>query len=396
MARATVAASATLTQALKTRANELGFNRAGIIAAGPARRLAAYLSWIAEEMHGEMHYLARADREARRRDPGLILTGVKSMVIVGLDYHTADLPQAIADDPSRGRFSNYAWGIDYHELMTPRLKSLAEWMRKQSGDPAIESRVYVDTGAILERDHGETAGLGFTGKNTMLIDPRRGSWLFLGALLTTVVLDYDPPPEERPAMPSCGSCTRCLSACPTAAFPKPYVLDARRCISYLTIELKGWIPGELRPLMGNWVYGCDVCQEVCPFNRFARPTAVAGFSPSDWDAAAPPLLDLLALDDEAFGRRFAGSPIRRIGRGRLVRNACVAAGNWGGAAVVPALIRLLGDAEPLVRGHAAWALHQVGGERAHEALTAALEMEAVDLVRGEIAGHMGQGTAGSS
>jgi epoxyqueuosine reductase len=284
--------------------------------------------------------------------------------------------------------------------MTPRLEALGEWLAKRAGQQweggaAVRSRAYVDTGALLERDHGETAGLGFTGKNTLLIDPRRGSWFFLGVLLTTLALDYDSTLSDAlsPSLsqganesipvpvggagggPSCGRCHRCLDACPTAAFPAPYVLDARRCISYLTIELKGWIPAELRPLMGNWVYGCDVCQAVCPFNRFAAPTTEAAFRPASWDAVAPPLLDLLALDEATFVRRFAISPVRRIGRARLVRNACVAAGNWGSAAAVPALVALLADAAPLVRGHAAWALRRIGGEVAHAALSAALITE---------------------
>ncbi len=370
---------------LRERARLLGFNRVGVIPAGPARRLDAYLRRIADGLHGEMSYLARPDRLARRRDPGIILPGVQSFVIVGLDYYTADLPPDIAADPSRGRLSNYAWGVDYHDVMTPRLAALAGWLREQPGAGEVGSRVYVDTGAILERDHGETAGLGFTGKNTMLIDPRRGSWFFLGVLLTTAALDYDPPPETRPEMPTCGRCTRCLTACPTAAFPQPYVLDARRCISYLTIELKGWIPPDLRPLMGNWVYGCDVCQEVCPFNRFARPTGEVAFYPIDWASAAPPLLELLALDEETFARRFDGSPIKRIKRARLVRNACVAAGNWGSQTAVPALVSLLADDEPLVRGHAAWALHQIGGEVARAALAAARATETDAAVRREIA-----------
>lgn len=375
-----------LAGALKEQARSLGFNRAGIIPAGPARRLDAYLRWIAAGQHGEMGYMARPDRQARRRDPNLILPGVRSFVVVGLDYHTAELPPAIAADPSRGRISNYAWGVDYHEILTPRLEALAEWLRRQPGRGEVSSRVYVDTGAILERDHGETAGLGFTGKNTLLIDPRRGSWFFLGMLLTTQALAYDPPPAERRPLPGCGGCTRCLSACPTAAFPEPYVLDARRCISYLTIELKGWIPLELRPLMGNWVYGCDVCQVVCPFNRFAGPTGEPAFFPVDLEAAAPPLLDLLALDEAAFAGRFANSPVRRIGRARLVRNACVAAGNWGSAAAVPALVTLLADSAPLVRGHAAWALRRIDSPAAHAALAAALDSEDDPAVVRELVG----------
>ena len=375
-----------LTDALREQAVALGFNRIGVIPAGPARRLDAYLRRIADGMHGEMGYLARPDRVERRREPGIILPGVRSFVVVGLDYYTADVPPELAADPSRGRISNYAWGVDYHDVMTPRLEALAGWLRAQPGAGEVASRAYVDTGAILERDHGETAGLGFTGKNTMLIDPRRGSWFFLGLLLTTQPLRYDPPPEARPEMPSCGRCTRCLVACPTAAFPAPYVLDARRCISYLTIELKGWIPRELRPLMGNWVYGCDVCQEVCPFNRFAQPTGEPAFYAPDPNTATPPLLDLLALDEEAFVGRFANSPIKRIKRGRLVRNACVAAGNWGSREALPALVTLLGDRDPLVRGHAAWALWQIGGEEARAALEAALVNETDEDVRREIAG----------
>ena len=458
-----------LTAELKAQATALGFNRVGVIPAAPARRLEAYLAWIAAGYHGEMGYLARPDRVARRRDLEVILPGARSLVVVGLDYATAPPPADLIADPSRGRFSNYAWGADYHDVMTPRLEALAGWLEREAqgsrgageqgrqprpvGEGAIpprplgegwgeglppphpsgegwgegvRSRVYIDTGALLERDHGETAGLGFIGKNTLLIDPRRGSWFFLGVLLTTLPLDYDSTLPEAlsptlsqgakeargsiplpvggarggPAgteeatlskgamgsagMPSCGRCRRCLDACPTAAFPAPYVLDARRCISYLTIELKGWIPADLRPLMGNWVYGCDICQAVCPFNRFATPTAEAAFRPASWDAVAPPLLDLLALDEPDFARRFANSPVRRIGRARLVRNACVAAGNWGSPAAVPALVALLADDAPLVCGHAAWALRRIGGAAAHAALAAALTTETDPAVRHEL------------
>jgi len=385
MSPTTDSTAAALTHALRAEASALGFNRVGVISAGPARRLDAYLRWIDEGMHGEMGYMARPDRVVRRQNPGIILPNVRSFVVVGLDYATARIPSVIAGDPSRGRISNYAWGVDYHDIMTPRLEALAGWLRERLGTDDVKSRVYVDTGAILEKDHGETAGLGFTGKHTLLIDPRRGSWFFLGLLLTTAALDYDPVPEERPQIAGCGSCTRCQAACPTAAFPQPYVLDARRCISYLTIELKGWIPRELRPLMGNWVYGCDVCQDVCPFNRFAQPTTEPLFFPANWDTAAPPLLDLLALDGETFAQHFAGSPIKRIKRGRLVRNACVAAGNWGSHEAVPPLIALLGDIDPLVRGHAAWALQRIGGAAAHAALAAALVSENDEDVRRELA-----------
>lgn len=371
-----------LAAALKERALALGFSLVGVVSAEPARRLDAYLAWIAAQMHGAMDYLARPDRVARRRDLNVILPGARALVCVGLEYTTAGLPPAVTADPARGRISNYAWGADYHAVMTPRLQALADWLAAQSDAP-VRSRVYVDTGAILERDHAETAGLGFTGKNAMLIHPRRGSFLFLGELLTTLPLPPDPSADP---MPSCGRCARCLTACPTAAFPQPYVLDARRCISYLTIELKGWIPRDLRPLLGNWVYGCDVCQEVCPFNRFAAPTSAAAlFQPAELAVAAPPLVDLLALDEAQFAARYGRGPIGRLGRARLVRNACVAAGNWGDPRAVPPLMALLRDAEPLVRGHAAWALGRIGQRDGLAAVAAALEQETDTAVQAESA-----------
>jgi epoxyqueuosine reductase len=409
-----------LTEQLKQKAFDLGFSMVGVVAAEPGRRLDAYRRWLALERHGEMGYLARPDRLARRQDLNVILPGVRSLICVGLDYATLQLPDDIAGDPSRGRISNYAWGTDYHDLMTPRLEELAAWLQRQVAEnpkpqvpnpksqltidnsssspnplipapssPAVMSKVYVDTGAILERDHAESAGLGFTGKNSMLIAPRRGSWFFLGELLTTAVLTPDAPVQRianslSSPMPTCGSCHRCLDACPTHAFPEPYVLDARRCISYLTIELRGWLPRELRPLMGNWVYGCDICQVVCPFNRFARPSAEAAFWPANLAAAAPPLLELLALDEAAFAARFAGSPIKRIKRRGLLRNACVAAGNWGSPSAVPALSRLLADPEPILRGHAAWALRQIDNKEARAAVQQALANETDEQVKEEL------------
>lgn len=373
-----------ITQQLKQKAAELGFNRVGIIPAEPSPHLAAYLRWVAQEYHGEMGYLARPDRVARRQDLNIILPGVRSLVCVGLDYSTVPIPAAMAQDPSRGRISNYAWGQDYHQMMTPRLEALAAWLRQTAvtlSASAITTKVYVDTGALLERDHAARAGFGFSGKNTMLIAPRHGSWFFLGELLTTLPLQYDTPPK---AMPHCGKCTACLTACPTQAFPTAYTLDARRCISYLTIEHKGWIPRDLRPLMGNWVYGCDVCQEVCPFTRFVRPASETAFYPANWDFAAPPLLELLQLDEAGFEHRFAHSPIRRIKRERLMRNACVAAGNWGQETAVPLLAVLLHDPSPLVRGHAAWALGQIASPTAQHALITALPHETDPIVHDEI------------
>lgn len=377
-----------LTADLRQQALSLGFSRVGIIPAMPGRRLEAYLQWVSAGQHGEMAYLARPDRLARRQDLNMILPGVQSIICVAVDYATLQPPEEIAQDPSRGRISNYAWGMDYHEVMQPRLEMLASWLKEQVRDTAVSHRVYVDTGPLLERDHAETAGLGFIGKNTMLIAPKQGSYCFLGEILTTLPL----PPSRFTFHAhaahhiSCGSCHRCLDTCPTNAFPQPYVLDARRCISYLTIELKGWIPKELRPLMGNWVYGCDICQQVCPFNRFARKgeSEQWAVNSGQWGNTAPPLLQLLGLTEEQFEVQFTHSPIRRIKRVRLVRNACVAAGNWGSQTAVPALVALLDDPHPIVRGHAAWALYQIGGDVAKTAVSQALAYETDEAVRREL------------
>jgi epoxyqueuosine reductase len=307
-----------------------------------------------------------------------------------MDHASAGPPEDFLNDPGRGRIASYAWGVDYHQVMQPKLEALGRWLAAEAGG-TVAQKVYVDTGAVLERDHAETAGLGFTGKNTMLIAPRRGSWSFLGELLTTVRLT--PDKVTRPPA-GCGKCRRCLSACPTDAFPEPYVLDARRCISYLTIEFKGWIPRALRPLMGNWVYGCDVCQSVCPFNRFAPADVEQAYLPDSWQRAAPSLLDLLALDEAAFAERYAASPIKRIKRDRLVRNACVAAGNWGSYEALGPLTSLLRDKSALVRGHAAWAVGQIGDQQAAGALQHALDWEEDSRVRQELSQALSQMEAG--
>jgi epoxyqueuosine reductase len=342
-------------EALKSQARELGFNLVGLTRAKPSPTLDAYLRWINAGMNGGMSYMARPDRVARRRDLNVILPGARSLIVAGLDYQTTAVPDSTLNDPSRGRIAAYAWGLDYHDILTPRLEALADWIQVESGKH-FSHRAYVDTGAILERSHAQQAGMGFIGKNTMLIHPRRGSAFFLGEILTDLEFDvYDTP--HRPTM--CGSCTRCLNACPTNAFPRPHVLDARRCISYLTIEHKGTINPELRPLMGNWIFGCDVCQDICPFQRFAQPTKELAFFPVDTDRAAPPLLELLTLNEAVFKTRFQNTPIERIKRERLVRNACIAVGNWGHAGAIPPLKRLLNDTSSLVREHAAWALAQI-------------------------------------
>lgn len=367
---------------LKQKAIQLGFNIVGVVPAQPAPTLEAYFNWIEAGMHGSMGYMARPDRQIRRKDLQVILPGVKSIILVGLDYRTGTAPSHILEHPSRGRIATYAWGLDYHDVMTPRLESLADWMLNEPGKPG-NYRVYVDTGAILERAHGQQAGLGFIGKNTMLIHPRRGSYFFLGEILTDTEFDtYDVPGKTT----MCGSCTRCLTACPTNAFPQPYVLDARRCISYLTIEHKGWIDHAMRPLMGNWVFGCDICQDVCPWQRFSVPTSETAFHPEDvHQRAAPLLIDLLEMDDRTFAQHFADTPVARLKRDRLVRNACIAAGNWGDSKAIPSLTRLMEDNSPLVRGHAAWAVSRILRDESVPILEKQHKRESEEDVHSEIA-----------
>jgi epoxyqueuosine reductase len=381
-----------IVERIRARARALGFDVTGIAPAeAGAPAMEAYRAWLARGFHGQMGYLARPDAVARRADPARIMPGVRSILVVGLSYHSQPLPPPLRDDPSRGIIASYAWGPDYHDLMLPHLEELAAAVEAESSRPAAH-RAYVDTGPLLERALGTRAGLGFVGRNTNLIHPRLGSWLFLGELLLAADL---PPTQDdgQPAGGTCGRCTRCLQACPTAAFPAPYVLDARRCISYLTIELKGPIPRELRPLVGNRIFGCDICQEVCPWNRrFARPGDPAALWPAPpSEVMAPFLLELLALDEEGFRRRFAGSPVKRAKRRGLLRNVAVALGNWGNTAAVPGLFWALEDAEALVRGHAAWALGRIGGARAQEGLRRALAEERDDWVREEMEEALGSG-----
>ena len=365
---------------IRARALALGFSRVGLTPARPAPRMEAYLDWVAAGRQGEMHYLARPDRLARRRDLQAILPGARTLVMVAVDYGP------VGPEPQKGvgRVAAYARGADYHAALLSRLESLANWLRQQSSQP-LRCRAYVDTGALLERGHAQQAGLGFIGKNTMLIHPRHGSDFFLGEILTDLEVEaYDPPGRET----QCGTCARCLAACPTQAFVGPYVLDARRCISYLTIEHPGWIDRKLRPQMGQWVFGCDICRNVCPWQKFA-PGAGSAPGPS-WPELKPRLLWpaslgwFLNLDQAALDHAFPDTALHRTGRERLVRNACVAAGNSRDVELVPALRARLEDASPLVRGHAAWALWQVAGRAAAPWLRARLATEAESEVRDEL------------
>ena len=337
-----------------------------------------------------MAYMSRTAE--KRREARLAFPGVRSIVVLGWNYHLRELPEEVRRDPARGLIASYAWGDDYHDVLRPLLEELADFAHRESGGIAT-ARAYVDTGPVLERDWAAAAGLGFIGKNTCFIRPRSGSWLFLAEILLDVELEpsvmetearrLSTRPQETAG--TCGRCTRCLDICPTQALVSPYILDARRCISYLTIELKGPIPMELRPLLGNWVFGCDLCQDVCPWNRrFARPR-----QPVALEAAitlgAPPLLDLVRLTPEAFRKKFRRSPVLRAKRRGFLRNVCVALGNWGSGEVVPALADALRDREPLVRGHAAWAMGRTEDRpRARSHLQNALAHEIDAQVRGEI------------
>ena len=354
-----------LTEQIKRKARGMGFNPVGIAPAGPPEHWGFYLDWLARGYAGQMAYLGR--NLERRSDPQQVLPGARTVLCVGMNYNqgTGAPP---ADGRPRGKVSRYARGDDYHDLMTARLKRLLEWIQRLQ--PEVRGRVYVDTGPVLERDFAALAGLGWFGKHTNLIHKRRGSWFFLGEILLTIPLIYD-----RPVADHCGTCTLCMDACPTEAIPQPFVLDSNRCISYLTIELKGAIPRPYREKIGDWIYGCDICQEVCPWNlKHAKPTDEPTLKARD-GLDAPDLSELLAMDQPTFSRRFRGSPIKRAKRRGILRNAAVALGNRGTAADIPALAAVLSDPEPLVRGHAAWALGRIGGPEARRALSVALGAE---------------------
>ena len=378
---------------IRARARALGFDRVGFAAPSPSRHMDFYRSWIEEEAHGEMGYLARDDSIARRADLRLTMADVRSVVLVTHNYHQPD-PPGLADDPGRAVIARYARGDDYHDVMKRRLVKLLAEIEGDAGR-RVSGRAYVDTGPILERELAMRAGLGWLGKNTMLIDPKRGSYFFLGVLL----LDLDLPEDERFTEDRCGTCRSCLDACPTGALlgrdaRGAPVMDARRCISYLTIEHRGPIPRELRAKVGNRIYGCDICQEVCPWNvKFQTPAAEPAYRARP-GLDGPLLVELaerlLAMDDAAFARAFRGSPVKRARRDGLLRNVCVGLGNYGGDGAVAPLTRALWDAAPLVRGHAAWGLGRVresteASAEVSAALWARMEVEDDPWVREEIA-----------
>jgi epoxyqueuosine reductase len=332
-------------EAIRAQALALGFDAVGFAAAQLSEQAKAGLAgFLAAGYHGDMGWLA--EKADRRGDPRQLWPEARSVVVLGLNYGPPDDPLAAPKPAGSGEISVYARHRDYHDVVKKRLKALARWMAEHF---AAEVKVFVDTAPVMEKPLAEAAGIGWQGKHTNLVSRQLGSWLFLGEVYTTLTLEPDAPETDH-----CGACRKCLDACPTQAFPAPYRLDARRCISYLTIEHRGPIPRELRPAMGNRIYGCDECLAVCPWNKFARPTTAADLLPRA-DLTAPRLAELARLDDAGFRRLFAGSPIKRIGRARFLRNVMIAIGNSAVAELAETAIALLDDPDPLVRGAAAWA-----------------------------------------
>ncbi len=336
---------------IKKEAAQLGFAACGIApAADDPVRAERLEQWLTEGSHGSMEWMEA--RFEHRRGPQSLWPAARSVIALGMSYAPAADPMALAEAKDRARISVYAQGADYHDVVKRALKALARWIVAEV--PGAEVKVFVDTAPVMEKPLGEAAGIGWQGKHTNLVSRSHGSWLFLGAIYTTLVLEPDAPHADR-----CGSCTACQTACPTQAFPAPYRLDARRCISYLTIEHKGPIPHKFRAAMGNRIYGCDDCLAVCPWNSFAGTAATnKAFLPRA-ELAAPRLAELLALDDAAFRLLFAGSPIKRIGRDRFVRNCLYAAGNSGDAGLMAPVQRLLADPDPAVAEAASWALDRL-------------------------------------
>lgn len=343
-----VNAPETLTDQVRERALAEGFAVCGFASAREDPLRAARLEqWLGERHHGGMEWMAT--RLDHRRSPQGLWPEAKSVIALGMSYAPAHDPLALEGSGTHARISVYAQGKDYHDVVKKRLKALARWLVEAV--PEAEVKVFVDTAPVMEKPLGEAAGIGWQGKHTNLVSPTHGSWLFLGAIYTT--LDLAPAEPHRD---QCGSCRACLDACPTDAFPAPYQLDARRCISYLTIEHKGQVPLDLREGVGNRIYGCDDCLAVCPWNKFASAAqAIKDFLPRA-ELVAPRLAELLALDDAGFRALFSGSPIKRIGRDRFVRNCLYAAGNSGNAALLPQVQALTADPDPVVAEAAAWAL----------------------------------------
>lgn len=336
-----------LREAIRAEALKLGFAACGFARADAAPESADRLdAWLEAGAHGSMDWMEA--RKGERARPQGLWPQARSLIMLGMSYAPAEDPMRLGAEPGIGRISVYAQGGDYHDVVKKALKHLARWLVDRAGG---ELKVFVDTAPVMEKPLSAAAGIGWQGKHSNLVSRDHGSWLFLGAIMTSLDLPSDEAHGDR-----CGSCDACQKACPTDAFPRPYMVDARRCISYLTIEHKGPIPAEFRAALGNRIYGCDDCLAVCPWNKFAETAAANRAFIARAELAAPELEDLLGLDDAGFRTVFSGSPIKRIGRDRMMRNALIAAGNSGLARLVPAIAALLDDPAPVVRGAAIWAL----------------------------------------
>jgi epoxyqueuosine reductase len=330
-------------------AREIGFDSCRVAACSSPSHANEFRNWLRDEAHGEMSYMERG--EEKRCDPHKVLPGAKSIVVLALNYFQGGPAHRAAATVKTGRIARYAWGDDYHDLMAKKLDKIDEFLREFGG----EQKCYVDTGPVLERDHAAQAGIGWQSKSTMLINEQLGTWFFLAEILTTLEFPQDEPVRDR-----CGTCERCIKACPTGAITAPHRLDARRCISYLTIELKGSIPLEFRPLIGNRIFGCDDCLDACPWNRFAQASRETTFSARP-STTGMSLRDYLKLSDAEFRALFRNSPIKRIKRRGFLRNVCIALGNVGDESDLAALNDATSDPEPLITEHAVWAIEQIQG-----------------------------------
>ena len=361
---------AQLSSQIREEALRLGFFKVGMAPVHTLPDGERFAKWLRDGMNGEIRYLEQ--QALKRLDPRLVLEGARSVLVLALSYYSgANVPDSL----SKGRISRYAWGDDYHEMVGARLEALLAFIKNLQ--PSVRGRCYTDTGPVMEKAWGARTSVGWMGKNTILISREHGSWFFIGVILLDVELEYDNEEED-----SCGRCDRCIQSCPTGAIAVPYVLDARRCISHLT-QQRGPIPRPLRPLMGNWVFGCDVCQDVCPWNRSPRVTSEPGFLARKGNFL-PDLVSLVGISAEEFSARFNNSPIRRATRDGFVRNIVVAMGNSRSEHMIPALKNALLDASPLVRGHAAWALGRIADASVQRILDSATDGEADPLVREEL------------
>ncbi|MGB0434050.1 MAG: tRNA epoxyqueuosine(34) reductase QueG [bacterium] len=362
-----------LKDAIRQKAGELGFELVGMVPVQPSNTHEIYKAWLEKGYAGEMAYLER--HLPLKQDPRNLLPEALSLVALAFNYYTGDHPES---DGSKGKISRYAWSEDYHQIMHERLKQLSDFILVELG-LGTKSRGLVDSGPILEREYAWRAGLGWFGKHSNLIHWKKGSWFFLTELLIDLPLEADQPFTRV----DCGTCTRCIEACPTEAIVADREVDSRLCISYLTIELKGSIPRNLRPKMGNWIFGCDICQEVCPWNGKAPLSMEKGFAAED-SARTPDLGKLMELNQSEFRKRFKNSPVLRTKRRGLLRNVAIALGNWGNPQAIPALEQGLLDQEPLIRSHSAWGLGQVATNKAYDILENALTSEEDPQVLEEI------------